>query len=95
LREAKRQQEPCCEACLKVGWVEPATVFDHLVPISEGGEAFPPLNGLASLCARCHNTKTRVVDQLRRDFERRGCDIDGMPLDPDHPWNLELKRLKK
>ena len=47
-----------------------------------------------SLCAQCHNTKTRVVEQLGREFLVRGCDVHGMPLDPNHPWNLERKKDK-
>ncbi|MGY8679560.1 HNH endonuclease [Bradyrhizobium sp. UFLA05-153] len=87
IRGAKLREQPLCELCLDAGRVEVATVVDHLVAISKGGEPFPPLYALLSLCASCHNTKTRVIEQLGRKFLFRGCDINGMPLDPDHPWN--------
>lgn len=89
LRRAKLREEPLCKLCLDIGRVEPATVVDHLVAIKKGGEPYPPLYALLSLCEFCHNTKTRVVEQLGRKFLVRGCDVHGMPLDPDHPWNWE------
>jgi hypothetical protein len=62
---------------------------DHIIPVkAPGGEAYPPLEGLRSLCASCHNHKTRY-EQLGAEPPIRGCDIHGYPLDPLHPWNLE------
>ena len=87
LRRMKLQEDPLCKLCLDANRVEPATVVDHLVAINKGGDPFPPLYALLSLCASCHNTKTRVIEQLGRKFLVRGCDVHGMPLDPDHPWN--------
>jgi hypothetical protein len=93
LRLLKLAQHPLCEACLQVGEITPAEVVDHRAPISEHGrkarlmaEAFPPLEGLASLCAAHHNAKTRA-EQLGEDYMRKGCDIFGCPNDPDHHWN--------
>jgi 5-methylcytosine-specific restriction endonuclease McrA len=92
LRRQKLRENPLCELCLKVNQIEPATVVDHLVALSAGGDPYPPLYALLSLCDRCHNTKTRVVEQLGRDFMVRGCDVNGMPLDPNHPWNRERQK---
>jgi len=71
-----------------------AEVVDHRIPISEQGrkersssEAFPPLEGLASLCAAHHNMKTRAEQLGQKDWLRAGCDIFGRPHDPDHHWN--------
>jgi 5-methylcytosine-specific restriction enzyme A len=89
LRRLKLQEKPLCELCIKIGRIEPATVVDHLVAIKAGGDPYPPLYALMSLCAPCHNTKTRVVEQLGREFTVRGCDERGYPLDPNHPWNRE------
>lgn len=89
LRRMKLREDPLCELCLKTGWPEPATTVDHLVAVSKGGDPFPPLYALLSLCASCHNTKTRVIEQLGKKFLVRGCDVHGHPLDPDHPWNRE------
>jgi hypothetical protein len=57
-------------------------------------EAFPPLDQLASLCASHDNQKTRA-EQLGENFMHKGCDIFGMPNDPDHPaWNREKVNRK-
>jgi 5-methylcytosine-specific restriction protein A len=95
LRKQKLQDRPLCELCLKIGRVEPAAAVDHLVAIKAGGEPYPPLYALMSLCTSCHNTKTRVVEQLGREFAVRGCDVNGMPLDPNHPWNRERRNERR
>jgi hypothetical protein len=59
LRKLKLRRNPLCECCIKIGRIEPANVVDHIAPINGGGDPYPGLNGLASLCARCHNLKTR------------------------------------
>ena len=86
LRKYKLQLNPLCEACLQLGYIEPATTVDHRTPINRGGEPYPEIDKLASLCERCHNMKTRC-EQLGEDYMRKGCDVFGRPLDPDHSWN--------
>jgi len=91
LRRLKLQAHPLCEACMQqYKQIEPATEVDHRIPINGGGDPFPALEWLASLCARCHNSKTRY-EQLggEGDWMHIGCDIYGMPNDPSHPWNRE------
>jgi 5-methylcytosine-specific restriction endonuclease McrA len=88
LRKLKLRTAPLCEACLTVGEIEPAVVVDHRVPITRGGDPFPPPDQLASLCESHHNEKTRA-EQRGEDYMRKGCDIFGRPNDPDHPWNKE------
>ena len=88
LRKYKLQLNPLCEACLQLGGIVPAVAVDHRTPISAGGDPYPPLDQLASLCTSCHSMKTKC-EQLGEDYMRKGCDVFGRPLDPDHPWNLE------
>jgi 5-methylcytosine-specific restriction protein A len=85
LRKRKLQEHPLCQSCLQLGRIEPAAVVDHRVRISGGGDPFPALDQLASLCARCHNAKTNA-EQMGEDYLRKGCDVFGYPLDPKHPW---------
>lgn len=59
LRRLKLQRDPLCQSCLQLGRIEPAVAIDHRTPIKRGGDAFPALDQLASLCVRCHNAKTR------------------------------------
>lgn len=89
LRRQKLREHPLCEFCLNVGKIEPAVAVDHIVPISKGGDPYPPLDHLLSCCASCHNRKTRIVEQLGQELTPkaiRGCDVFGNPLDPNHPW---------
>jgi 5-methylcytosine-specific restriction enzyme A len=86
LRRHKLRQHPLCEACLQTGRIEPAVAVDHRVRIKDGGEPFPALDQLASLCARCHNTKTRAEQMGETSWLTKGCDVRGYPLDRNHPW---------
>lgn len=45
------------------------------------------MGNLVGLCHECHSRKTA------RDHGKRvayGCDAQGMPTDPAHPWNREI-----
>jgi 5-methylcytosine-specific restriction protein A len=86
LRRQKLQQHPLCEACLQLGRIEPATDVDHRRPINAGGDPFPALAQLASLCVHCHSAKTRSEQLGEENWMYKGCDIHGYPLDPAHPW---------
>lgn len=87
LRMSKLMDDPLCEPCLSYGRVEPAEQVDHIKAINAGGEAFPDLDGLMSMCASCHSFKTNVRDRPDRtaSFKRalRGFDLDGNPIDPE------------
>lgn len=86
LRELKLHANPLCEACLKRNRLQPATAVDHIVAVNAGGDWFPPLDGLMSLCASCHNRKSNLVEQQGKALTEKGCDIEGNPLDRSHPW---------
>lgn len=93
LRTLKLRTDPMCEACTTAGRIEVANTVDHRVPISAGGATFPALDGLASLCPSCHGAKTArgseagAVRTKRALQPRKGCDANGNPLDPSHPWS--------
>lgn len=92
LRLSKLQAQPLCEQCRQDGITTPANVVDHVQPIRHGGDPFPALDGLASLCASCHGAKTaRGIEAgaVRTSRPRRGCTPDGRPIDSSHPWNRE------
>lgn len=92
LRRAHLALEPACRGCTEMGRLTRANTVDHIVPISEGGPAFPGHDGLASYCPACHGAKTArgaEAGAIRSTKPRRGCDVDGWPLDPAHPWNAE------
>lgn len=94
LRRVCLAMHPLCERCL-ADRKQPvaASHVDHRKAISDGGDPFPPVEGLASLCASCHSQKTArgpeagAVRSGRSLQPRKGCDEQGNPLDPLHPWS--------
>lgn len=87
LRRAKLATAPLCEACGLRGKLVLANAVDHITAISAGGDAFPPLNGLMSLCTPCHSEKTAAMDRAGGKGVRfKGAGLLGMPIDPQHPF---------
>jgi 5-methylcytosine-specific restriction protein A len=86
LRRLKLQVTPLCEACEAIGRLTVATVVDHVVAVTAGGEPFPPLDGLMSLCVSCHNSKTSRVEVHGQQPLIKGCGTDGLPVDKSHPF---------
>ncbi|QGA56252.1 HNH endonuclease [Brucella sp. 2280] len=87
LRSAKLREKPLCEAR---GQITTANTVDHIVAIASGGDPFPALSGLMSMCARCHNEKTSAFDRgTPKPFARRvkGIDLNGNPVDPADGWH--------
>ena len=84
-------QRPKCAECEKRGYQVPAEHCDHIIPLADAPERALDPSNVQGLCRRCHSAKTNV--------ERTGCafrhwsagrvGVDGIPLDPEHPWNLE------
>ena len=71
--------EPLCRHCTARGLTVPATEVDH-----RNGPSDNRLESLQPLCKPCHSKATM------RDMGysvRMGCDSEGRPLDPSHPWN--------
>jgi 5-methylcytosine-specific restriction enzyme A len=92
------RRNPLCDACAKAGLLVPATVVDHVIPHRGNRELFWDQTNWAPSCKRCHDGKTaregRWGRQTRGEHNVRrshGCDINGMPLDPEHPWNREAR----
>lgn len=90
LRKAKLSATPMCEPCSDLGRVVAARHVDHIRSIASGGDAFPPLDGLMSMCPACHSIKTNAVDRPGGSGIRfKGVGFDGLPIDPDHPFVSE------
>ena len=81
LRDAKlRSVDYLCERCRHKGHVVEAVEVHHVVPISEGGDPFPGLNGLEALCDDCHRGTRGAKPKVRVDPKT------GLPIG-DHWWN--------
>ena len=69
--------EPLCRYC-----GDDATQVDHLDNDSHNQD----IDNLAATCAPCHASKT-AQEQAGRTWAPKGCDVNGWPIDPRHPWN--------
>lgn len=87
LRMCKLSTSPLCEPCERRGVVRPASHVDHVRSIASGGDPFPSLDGLMSMCPGCHSIKTAAVDRPGGKGVRfKGASLDGTPIDPSHPF---------
>ena len=94
LRLAHLALVPECQGCAPMGRLTRANTVDHVHAINEGGAPFPGHDGLMSYCPACHSAKTArglEAGAVRSTKPRRGCDADGNPLDPAHPWGKSLR----
>ena len=91
LRRMKLNLNPVCELCLKANRFVTASHVDHIESIESGGEPLS-MDNLMSLCHPCHSRKTVLRDgglgkEASDQLLIKGCGANGMPLDPNHPWN--------
>ena len=84
IREVQLQRFPLCEDCEAIGVSTPATEADH-----NTNDTSRNMVGveLSSLCKPCHSTRTARRERGLPTVY--GCDVDGLPLDPNHPWRRE------
>ena len=78
LRATVLRESPLCALCRTAT----ATEVDHVDDDPTNNDRA----NLSALCKPCHSRKTNADRGHNVTF---GCDIHGMPLDPNHPWNLE------
>lgn len=88
LRASVLSGEPLCRHCHARCIVTPATDVDHI----SGDPSDNSPENLQPLCHECHSRKT-AADHGKNVYQ--GCDTDGMPLDPDHPWRRTRALLLK
>lgn len=95
LRLAHLSLSPFCIGCEARNVLTVANTVDHITAIADGGPPFPGHDGLASYCPPCHGAKTArgtEAGAVRTNKPRRGCNSDGTPLDPAHPWHEKSLR---
>ena len=59
------QRNPLCVSCKAKGITKEARHADHIVEIKDGG-AMLSFSNLQALCIPCHNTKTRLTANARK-----------------------------
>jgi hypothetical protein len=77
--------------CRVPGCQNRASHVDHIRAIGKGGAGYDAAN-LQPLCLAHHNQKTAIFDRPTMKTKKtrltvRGCDANGMPLDPLAHWN--------
>ena len=80
LRAQVLAEEPLCRWCLAQGLYVASTDVDH---INNDGDDNRREN-LTGMCHSCHSIKTA---QDMGKGTTRGHGLNGLPLDPAHPWN--------
>jgi 5-methylcytosine-specific restriction endonuclease McrA len=73
---------------LMLGELVPSTVVDHITPHQNNPELFWQEENHQPLCKHCH-------DSHKQRFEKSGAVVGnnalGLPLHPNHHWNLAAK----
>lgn len=82
VRRKQLARQPLCETCGQA-----ALEVHHIVARSAGGAVFDAAN-LMSLCRPCHSRVT-AMERTGRAYMAAGCDAQGYPISPEHPWNAE------
>lgn len=77
-------EEPLCRYCQARGLVVPSREVDHIEDSREDYTDDNRRQNLMGVCRPCHSRKTAVS---MGKASNAGCDVRGMPLDPDHHWN--------
>lgn len=78
-------KEPLCVFCQREEKLTPATVVDHITPHKGNLDLFFDDNNLQSLC-KLHHDSSKQKAEIRK-INQIGCDINGLPIDEEHPFN--------
>ena len=65
LRRLHLQENPLCVKCKAEGRLTPATIFDHIKAINDGGDPWADDNK-QGLCFTCHQSKRALERKARR-----------------------------
>ena len=88
LRRLVLTEQPLCADCERQGRITPSRDVDHVDNDASNNERF----NLVGLCTPCHSVKTQRYEYFKRTgkwLPVKGCDVNGMPLDPNHAWSRE------
>lgn len=83
-RAAYLKKHPLCVRCQQLGRTTAASVVDHIIPHRNDKALFWDKNNWQSLCKHCHDS---YKQRLEKSGTVQGCDLDGVPIDPNHHWN--------
>ena len=78
-------KEPVCVFWLREGKLTPATVVDHIQAHKGDIALFLDPENLQSLCKLHHDSAKQKAES--KQVNHIGCDENGLPIDPEHPFN--------
>lgn len=85
LRLEHLTKNPLCVFCQREGRLAPATVVDHIQAHKGNLELFFDPDNLQSLC-KLHHDASKQKAEIKQ-INCIGCDENGLPIDPKHPFN--------
>jgi 5-methylcytosine-specific restriction protein A len=91
LRRLVLSEQPLCAHCEQIGRIAPAREVDHVDNDASNNER----SNLSGLCSPCHSRKTARHEHYLRTgvlLPVKGCDVNGIPLDPAHPWRIDAEK---
>ena len=77
-------KHPFCVMCAAQGKRVLATVVDHIKPHRKDAALFWDKSNWQAICDTHHNSTKQREEKSDKVL---GCDKNGKPLDPKHPWN--------
>lgn len=83
-RKAYLKKHPDCEHHLRFNRVVDAVVVDHIIPHNNDKKLFWDSGNWQALCKHCHDSWKKRLEMTGNQV---GCDVDGLPIDPNHHWN--------
>lgn len=74
-------EQPLCAEHHRQGLIVPGNEVDHIDNDASNNDR----DNLENLCHSCHSRKT---NRDRGASKYMGCDVNGTPLNPSHPWRM-------
>ena len=90
-RKRHLDEYPLCVLCDRQGITTAASIVDHIQEHKGDYDLFWDANNWQSLCASCHSGIKRMQENYGYS---QAADVDGIPLDVNHPWNKQLKERR-
>lgn len=75
-----------CQSCLRAGKEKMVGFRDpvhHKKPHNGNRDLFFDIDNLESICQSCHDSSMKIFE---KSGYIPGCDINGLPIDPNHFW---------
>ena len=88
LRKQVLAEQPLCVMCQKVGVITAADTVDHIVPHKGDVNLFWSRDNLQALCSSHHSSQKQSEERGGSGHDT-ACDMNGDPVDVDHPWNAK------